>query len=207
VPAGGSRFRFAAVLFAELKLALKGQRWWWCAGAAGLALASLLNSPQTVKEIVLPLAWIWPILVWSPLGTRESRFGTGGLLFSCPRPLLRQLPATWLAGVLLAMATGAGAAVRFLAAGDSAAAGAWLVGALFIPSLALALGVWSGTSKFFEVIYLVIWYIGPMNHVPALDYMGATRTGPVEGMPLIYLGLTALLAAAAVAGRRWQSAT
>jgi hypothetical protein len=206
IPTGGASFRFTAVLRAELKLALKGQRWWWYAGAAGLFLAGLLNQPQAVKEIVLPLTWIWPILVWSPLGTRESRFDTGGLLFSSARPLLRQLPATWLAGVLLAMATGSGAAVRFLAAGDHTALGAWLVGALFIPSLALALGVWSGTSKLFEVIYLVIWYIGPMNHVSTLDYLGATKTGSAEGMPLIYLGLTALLAVTAVAGRKRQLA-
>jgi hypothetical protein len=206
VPVRGASFRFTAVLRAELKLALKGQRWWWYAGAAGLFLAGLLNQPQAVKEIVLPLTWIWPILVWSPLGTRESRFDTGGLLFSSARPLLRQLPATWLAGVLLAMMTGSGAAVRFLAAGDHTALGAWLVGALFIPSLALALGVWSGTSKLFEVIYLLIWYIGPMSHVPTMDYLGATKTGPAEGMPLIYLGLTVLLTVAAVAGRKRQLA-
>jgi len=206
IPSGGASFRFIAVLRAELKLALKGQRWWWYAGAAGLFIAGLVNQPQAVKEIVLPLTWIWPILVWSPLGTRESRFDTGGLLFSSARPLLRQLPATWLAGVLLAMATGSGAAVRFLAAGDHTALGAWLVGALFIPTLALALGVWSGTSKLFEVLYLAIWYIGALNHVSTLDYLGASKTGAAEGMPLTYLGLTAALAVAAVAGRRRQLA-
>ena len=29
---------------------------------------------------------------------------------------------------------------------------AWLTGALFIPTLALALGVWSGSSKLFEIV-------------------------------------------------------
>jgi LPXTG-motif cell wall-anchored protein len=206
VPSGAARSRFLAVLRAELKLALKGQRWWWYAGALGGFIATLTAPLASVKEIVLPIAWIWPILIWSPLGTRESRFDTGGLLFSAARPLLRQLPATWAAGVLLAMATGSGAAIRFLAAGDTVALGAWLVGALFIPSMALALGVWSGTSKLFEILYLVIWYIGPMNHVPAMDYLGATKTGPAEGIPLVYLGVTALLAAAAVVGRRRQLA-
>jgi hypothetical protein len=206
MPAGAKGFRFLGVLVAELKLALKGQRWWWYAGALGGLIATLTAPLAAVKEIALPIAWIWPVLIWSPLGTRESRFDTGGLLFSSARPLLRQLPATWAAGVLLAMATGAGAAIRFLAAGDMTAFGAWLVGALFIPSMALALGVWSGTSKLFEILYLVIWYIGPMNHVPAMDYLGATRAGLAEGMPLVYLGVTAVLAAAAVVGRRRQLA-
>src|SRR6185295_2787908 len=202
--AGAARFRFVAILIAELKLALKGTRWWWWAGALGTFIATLAAPLPAVKEIALPLAWIWPILIWSPLGTRESRFDTGGLLFSAPRPLLRQLPATWAAGVALAMLTGSGAAIHFLAKGDFAALGAWLVGALFIPTFALALGVWSGTSKLFEILYLMVWYIGPMNHVPVMDYLGSTQAGLAQGMPLVYLALTALLAAAAVAGRRRQ---
>jgi hypothetical protein len=202
----GSRSRFLAILIAELKLALKGQRWWWYAGAAGCFIGTLAAPLESVKQIALPLAWIWPVLVWSPLGTRESRFDTGGLLFSSARPLLRQLPATWAAGVLLALGTGAGAGLRFLIQGDHAALGAWLVGALFIPTLALALGIWSGTSKLFEILYLMIWYIGPMNHVPEMDYLGSTQAGIAQGMPLIYLAVTAALAAAAVAGRRRQLA-
>jgi hypothetical protein len=204
VPAGAMRFRFVAVLAAELRLALKGLRWWWWAVALGTFIATLAAPLPAVKQIALPLAWIWPILVWSPLGTRESRFDTGGLLFSAPRPLLRQLPATWAAGVVLAMLTGSGAALHFLVKGDFAALGAWLVGALFIPTFALALGVWSGTSKLFEILYLVVWYIGPMNHVPAMDYLGSTEAGLAQGMPLVYLAVTAMLATAAVAGRRWR---
>ena len=87
---------------------------------------------------------------------------------------------------------------------DLAGVGAWLVGALFIPTFALALGVWSGNSKLFEILYLVIWYIGPMNHVPALDYLGSTEAGLAQGMPLVFLAVTALFAAAAVAGRNRQ---
>jgi hypothetical protein len=204
VPADAMRFRFGSVLVAELKLALKGQRWWWWAGAIGTFIATLAAPLPAVKQIALPLAWIWPILIWSPLGTRESRHDTGGLLFSAPRPLLRQLPATWATGVALAMLTGSGAALHFLFKGDLAGLGAWLVGALFIPTFALALGIWSGTSKLFEILYLVIWYIGPMNHVPALDYLGSTEAGLAQGMPLVYLAVTAALAAMAVAGRKRQ---
>ena len=37
-----------------------------------------------------------------------------------------------------------------------------------VPALALAFGVWSGSSRFFEVLYLFLWYIGPMHAVAAL---------------------------------------
>ncbi|MES1243292.1 MAG: ABC transporter permease [Acidobacteriota bacterium] len=199
LPSGAS-FRFAGVLRAELRLALQGQRWWWYAAAAGLVIAGLAAPIEGVKQAVLPIAWIWPILVWSPLGNREARFGTAELLFSAPRPVGRQLPAAWLAGVLVAMAVGGGVAVRLLATGDLRAFAAWLAGAMFIPMMALALGVWSGSGKLFEALYLLLWYIGPMNRTPQLDYLGATG----HGQPLVWLAATAALAAAAALGRRQQ---
>lgn len=206
LPEASRRFHFLGVLRAELRLLLKGRRWWWWIGAAGFLIATLTAPLDAVQKIVLPLAWLWPMLLWSSLGAREIRFDTTALLFSAARPLGRQLPATWLAGVVLAVLTGSGAAIRFLAAGQWDSLGAWVVGALFIPTLALTLGLWSGSSKLFEVIYLVLWYIGPMNQVPAMDYTGATAAGLASGRPLVFLGMTALLIGAAVAGRRRQLA-
>ena len=97
-------------------------------------------------------------------------------------------------------------ALRLALAGDWKGVGAWLVGALFIPTLALALGVWSGSSKPFEAIYLVLWYIGPLQKTPSFDFMGAVPKAVEAGVPLAVLVATALLGAAAVIGRRRQVA-
>ncbi len=203
---GARRFRFLDLLRAEMRLLLNGQRWWWWAVVLGLSIASLFAPLGTVRSVILPLAWLWPILRWSALGTREARHGTDGLVFSAARPLSRQLPAVWAAGVLLAVITGGAALARFALAGDWMAAGAWAVGALFIPTLALALGVWSGSSKLFEIVFLIFWYLGPMQRVAALDYLGAVPQAVTAGVPLIYLIATGLLMAAAVAGRKRQLA-
>lgn len=53
-------------------------------------------------------------------------------------------------------------------------------GALFIPSLALASGVWSRTSKLFEILYMLIWYLGPLNKIMELDYIGSHGNGRPE---------------------------
>jgi hypothetical protein len=82
------------------------------------------------------------------------------------------------------------------------------VAVLFIPTLALALGVWSGTSKFFEALYVAFWYIGPINQLAVFDYMGLSRQALAQGMPLVYLVVTGALAGAALAGAalagRWR---
>jgi hypothetical protein len=128
------------------------------------------------------------------------------LVFSAAWPLRRQLPATWLAGFLLALVTGGGVGLRLAFTGNWPAAGAWLVGALFIPTFALALGVWSGSSKLFEVLYLFLWYIGPLNQTRPLDFMGAVPAAVNAGIPLVWLAATVALGVAGVAGRKRQVA-
>jgi hypothetical protein len=152
---------------------------------------------------VLLAAWIWPVLVWSQMGCRESRHATQSLIFSAERVVYRQLAALWMAGVLVALMTGAGTGARLLIGSDGYALAAWLAGALFIPSLALALGVWSGSSKLFEAIYTVWWYVGPLHQSPSLDFVGGSRASSSPGL---YLSLTAVLLLASCLGRRRQVA-
>jgi len=201
---GGRASNFMSIFVAELRLALKGYPWWWYAVAVGLVIAQAAAPLEISRGLLLGAAWIWPILIWSALGTREARFGTQQLLFSCPRILPRQLPAAWLAGVTLAALLGTGTALRLGVAGQAAALFAWAAGALFIPSLALALGVWTGTSRFFEGLYTTLWYIGPLNRVRGLDFTGG-GSGPQAGqVAWMYLSISAILLAAAFARRARQ---
>jgi hypothetical protein len=203
--AGGAQHSGALrILTAEVRLALKGYRWWWYAVAAGLLIAQFASPLEVSRGPLLAAAWIWPILVWSMLGTRESRFGTQQLLFSCARILPRQFPAAWMAGVLVALLTGLGAGVRLALAGQRVGLIAWAAGVLFIPSLALALGVWSGTSKFFEGFYVALWYVGPLNRVAGLDFTGSAPTPQAARYALIYLSLAAILLIAAFFRRARQ---
>ena len=194
-----NRFSFFNVLLAELKLVVKGQRWWWYLGAAGLIIASATSPAETVRQIVLPIAWAWHILLLSPIGNREARDNVQQMAFSSASPLWRQLPAQWLAGFIVTFVMGLGALLNFTINSDTVGLFALLSGALFIPSLALALGVWSGTSKPFEIVYLTLWYLGPMNNVPNLDFIGSKT----NGYPQIFIPLSLALIAFAFFGR-WR---
>jgi hypothetical protein len=194
-----ARFNFGRRLLAELRLMLKGQKWWWYLAAAGLMIAPLAMPAADAPKVLLA-AWVWPVLVWSGMGCREARHQTGQIVFSTARPVASQLPVTWLAGLLVTLLMGLGAGTRLLIAGDQAGLMALLGGAVFIPSLALALGVWTGGSKAFEIVYLLLWYIGPLNQTPGLDYMGIGAENLAARFSLLALGL----AVAALLGRRRQ---
>jgi hypothetical protein len=197
-------FRFLPMLRAEMRILLKGRSRWWYAVALLLVVLSLTVPIAGVRAIVLPIAWLWPVLIWSEMGSRERRSGTDALLFSTARPIRRQLPAAYLAGVTLAVLIGAGVAIRFLFTGEIGALVGWGAGALFIPGFALCSGIWSGGGKLFEILYLLLWYIGPLNHTPELDFMGATGAGVAAGTPFVFLALTALLLVFAGLGRAAQ---
>ncbi|HEX3663499.1 MAG TPA: hypothetical protein VHU89_18835 [Acidobacteriaceae bacterium] len=199
VPRGEEKTRFFALVAAELRLMLQGQKWWWYAGAAGLFVGCLAAPLNTGRTGVLVAAWLWPLLLWAPMGNREARWSTESLVYASPHALGRQLPAAWLAGVVVAMATGGGLAIRLGIAGDGHGLIGWAVGACFIPSLALACGVWSGGSKLFEALYTVWWYAGALHHAAGLDYTGVVAS---SARPGVYAGLTLMLLGAAWMGRR-----
>ncbi len=196
-----NRFALSRVVFLELKLLLKGLRWGWFTVAGGLMIAAILMSPEPVRAYILPITWLWPILIWSGMGSREIRHNVGQMVFSSAAPLRRQLPATWLAGFIVTVLTGSGAAVKLLISGDSSGLLAWFSGALFIPSLALALGVWSKSQKLFEVMYVALWYL-VMNGISAVDYLGANSSGNIR----FFMPLTLSLIVMAFIGRAKQLA-
>ena len=140
-------FRFAGLLVAELRLMLKGLQWWWYLVAVGLIVASLAMPFESVQRWLLPAVWLWPVLIWSSMGVREVQNRTDQLVFSAPHPLVRQLPVTWLSGLVLTAVIGSGVLLRLLIDGDADGLITWTVGALFIPSLALALGPGAAAAR------------------------------------------------------------
>jgi hypothetical protein len=195
---------FGRVVLAELRLMLKGQPWWWwMIGLGMLAISWVLQGRSAYTEQVFPLIGIWPILVWSSMGVRESRYQMQQLIFSAAHSLRRQFSAVWLAGFCVSIATWSGVAFHHLISGNWGGLLVWGAGVLFIPSLALALGAWSGSSKPFEVIYTILWYCGPVSGLSALDFMSITNASNPTGKFLVYMGCVLILLGLAILGR-WQ---
>ena len=195
---------FLRLFIAELQLALQGYRWWWYLAALGLLVAQCAAPLPIARGPLLAVSWLWPLLAWSAMGVREARHATGQVIFSASHNLTRQLPACWIAGIAVAVLAGAGAAVRLAVAGDAAGLIAWAAGAVFIPTLALALGVWTRSSRAFEALFTVLWYIGPLNRLRGLDFTGSANGAQTLRYAGLYLLLALALFAIAMLGRRRQ---
>jgi hypothetical protein len=161
---------FMGVLLAELRMLLKGRRWWWWALTIGLNIAVIRSPVPAVMDFLMPVLWLWPIAVWSGMGNRERKHHTSQMVFSSARPVMRQLPAAWLAGILVTALLTIAGAVFFLTNGDLSGLAGWAGAVVFVPSLALLLGVLSSGSRVFEVIYVIWWYMGPIEKVAGVNY-------------------------------------
>jgi hypothetical protein len=192
------QFQFMQVLRAELRLMLRSVPKW---AYVAMAIANFvpLAAPRTEKLNLLPLVWLVPVLLWSQMGTREHRNNTAALLFSTPHSFLRQLPAQWAAGVMLASLSACGMVARALITRDLHLMAACLTGAIFIPSLALACGVWSNTPRLFEAFYVGLWYLG-VNGAPFADFMSMTPYSE----PAKFLVWGAVLLGMAMLRRWWD---
>jgi hypothetical protein len=167
---------FGAIVLAELWLLVRGLSFWWYVVAAGLWIAQIFVDAKA-QSLIVGLAWIWPMLQWSQLGTREAVCATEQFIYPTLHPSRRQFVAQWLAGVLLAVATAGGSLVHWAHAGNLGGVEGILAGAIFVPTLALACGALSGTTRLFEIVYLVLWYIGPMNRTTFDFTQGAYAPG------------------------------
>ena len=192
------------LVVAEARLALRKRSLWWYVGALCLLAVSVWVPLEIAQGIILPLAWIWPLLLWSGMGARETRWRTESLIFSTPHPIGRQLLAVWLVGVGVALLMGSGVILRLLLAARWITVLATGVGVLFVPTLALIMGCWSRQSKLFEGFYLFFWYLAAVQNVPYFDFMGRFPQAVAWGLPWVYAGLTVVLFGGAVLGRRRQ---
>lgn len=177
---------------AELRLLLTGHRLWWYGGLTAASVAALLVPVGSVGPL-LAGAWLLPLAAWSSLGCRDRLHGTEALLLTAPAAVRRQLAARWAAGVALAVLAAAGPIVRLALEAELAWLAALGAGAVFVPALALALGTWSGSRRPFEIVYLLLWYLGPANGMPALDFTGATGRALEVGATPAFLVASVLL--------------
>ncbi len=187
------------LLWAEFALLARGRRRPWVLVAAALWVGCLLAPTQWVRSFLLPVTWLWPLAAWAGMGNQEAHHRTEALVFVCPHPVRRQLPAAYAAGALFTALVGLGAALHFAVLRAWPELLAWAVASLFIPALALASGVVSRGPRLFEVTYLLLWYLGPLNALPALDFLAP---GPTASAGFLSATAGLLAFAALVRARR-----
>ena len=182
----GSGSGLVSLVALELRAALLGMRWWWYLGAAGIVLGGLLSllGGSGGRRVLLPLALVWPVFVWSGLGTRVERYRTRPIVLSSPARY-RQLVAVWLAGVGVTLAIVGPTFFGTLQSVSGFAVLAFVGAVSFPPSFAVTAGVWTQSERVFEGLYLSLWYLA-LNGVRVTDFAGIGTTSIAAGTPIVF---------------------
>ena len=200
--AGTRKFAINQVLRAECRMAIRGHRRLWYLGCLVGFVATAVAPLNALGTLVVPIVLLLMLPIWSELGVREQVHRTEELVFVASKPL-RLLSVSYLISVGIGGGIVLPAFVRFALSGQLHALFGGVVAVLCLPAVALAAGIWSGNPAVFEVGYLTAWYLGPMNGVEPLDYLGANPATP-SVISLAYLVFAGIAFGIATVGRYQQ---
>lgn len=138
----------------------------------GLWIAQWFVSASTMNMVILPAVLLLGALVISSLGQREKSQGTQDFLVNAPLLMKVQYPAMVFAGLVFFSVISLPSLLLLLANGHLYAFGLLIAGYFCIVSAAILLGTLSGSNKVFEIVFVVVWYMGPMSHFTYFDFIG-----------------------------------
>lgn len=184
---------FSRMIRQEFLLLFKGWSPYFYLLFFGLVAAQLSFGVDTIRQMLLPASFLVCVLCLSPMGQREIKENAHQLIFYCPSPIKMQLPASLVAATLLLILATSGALIKFLLAGEWLSIGLLLLGCFFVSTFALLCGSLSRTSRTFEIMFTVLWYIGPLQRNPNLDFIGINPEANIEVGSPVYFAITALM--------------
>jgi hypothetical protein len=181
-------FAFTRLLRLELKLILKGHSMYWFVGLLVLNVFQLFISQQLLISLILPISWLWCVLVISQLGQLEKQSNTLELVTYSKQSSILQSLASYCAGWILLALVSIGSVVRFTGSAEWLLLVQLIIAISFTVSLAYFCGAFTGTKRMFEVLYPALWYLGPIQTALYVDFFGVNSQASWQaGIPYYFL--------------------
>lgn len=155
----------------------------------GLALSWILPISSHNRWIPLIMLILLPILFCS--STQDRKHFTKEL-FIANNGFKYKYISIFITNIILSLVFVLGIIVRYFISGELAFAIYWLIGTLFTTVLALFLDIVTENEHFFEGIYIVLLYFGPINGIKEFDFLSSCNNYFYLILSIILLILTTL---------------
>ena len=196
-------FKFTQLLRLELKLLLNDRSAYWLIGLIVLNAAQLLVTSELQIKLILPLSWLWCLLIISQLGVKEKQHGVSELI-GYSRHLGHQYElASYFAAWIILLVASLASVVTFIIEHDGLLLIQLMIAISFTSALAMFCGTVSSSKRLFEGLYLFLWYVGPTQAALYLDFFGVNSQASWQaGMPYMFLAITLALLAFSIGFKR-----
>lgn len=189
-----SHTAFTRQLHWEMNILLRGQGTFWYLLICGAMIGQIFAPQEALVTIILPSVWLCCVLILSCLGMQDKLANTQELIRYHTKSIVSPLLSKYLAAVGILVIVSLPGIVRLTLLGESL----WLIqiviAILFTVSLALFCGVFTQTKRMFEALYPALWYVGPLNGLPYLDYFGVNQIENWRlGLPQMFFSISMVL--------------
>ncbi|MGD8190634.1 hypothetical protein ACQCN2_11705 [Brevibacillus ginsengisoli] len=179
----GNGFRFVQLLCYELKILYKGMPLYWYAIQLALIFCCLILSSDIALRWFVPLSMIWSMPIWAKMGSQAKIHKVTEIIHSSSRFPVSHTVLVWGCGIIVSLFATSGMLLSSAFSLNWYTLFSLLASACFISGLAIILGTYIGNSRPFEIIFLLVWYLGPINQLSYFDFIGSTPKANELGIP------------------------
>ena|GEM_PF-4278261 len=148
---------------------------WWYAIVIICSVGVIFAERDILYKFLIPAIWILPIFIWSKLGVIEKNFHMQDYLLTYKNYRDTELLNSITAGIIVTIVINISVIIKFLMIRNLIGVLYVLMAVFFVNALGIFIGSAFGSSTAFEMIYIILWYVGVLNGLSSLDFIGLTK--------------------------------
>ena len=193
-----------SIIYSEIKLIFATCNLWWYTAIILCSIGVFFAKDETLYKFLIPIIWILPIFIWSKLGTIQMNFNMEDYLFTYKNYRKSQLFSSVVAGILFTILINISIIIKFIILNDFPEVVYILMGIFFVNALGMFIGNVAKNSTAFEITYTILWYVGMLNGLTSLDFLGLTKTAVSAHIPIMFfaVGIVILIASIIIKNNR-----
>lgn len=193
-----------SMIKSELKIIFTSLNLCWYVTIILCSIGVFFVEGETLYKFLIPTIWILPIFIWSKLGNIQMNFNMEDYLFTYRNYRNTQLLNSISAGVLFTIFINTGVIIKFAILNNFLAISYILMATFFVNALGIFIENATTSSTALEIIYIILWYVGVLNGLIGLDFLGLTQRATSAHIPIIFLviGVALLIASIIIKNNR-----
>lgn len=187
-----------SMIKSEFQLIFKTPNLWWYGAIILCSIGVFFAEGESLYKLLIPAIWILPIFIWSKLGTIQRNFNMEDYLLTYKNYRNTQLLNSVIAGIAFTIFLNVSVIIKFALLNNFVGIAYILMGIFFVNSLGMFIGNSTGSSTAFEMIYIILWYVGVLNGLTGLDFLGLTQKAANAYIPIMFLTIGGFLITASI---------